>query len=96
MSGSGAIEKCKTLGVLIDIRPHLHLYGHEYWVMAERVRPQMQAYEMRFLQKIGGVTMFDQLHILAIRESLDIESLPLRIERSQLRNGFPGKLYMFK
>ena len=40
---------------------------------------------MRFLRKIKGFTMFDKLRNTAIRESLNIESLLLRIERSQLR-----------
>ena len=53
--------------------------------MTERVRSQMQASDMRFLRKIKGITMFDKLRNSAIRESLDIESLLLRIKRSQLR-----------
>ena len=40
---------------------------------------------MRFLRKIKGFTMFDKLRNTAIRESLNIESLLLQIERSQLR-----------
>ena len=43
-------------------------YGHESPVMTERVRPQMQASEMRFLQKIKGVAMFDKLCNTAIRK----------------------------
>ena len=49
------------------------------------MRSQMQASETRFLQKIKGVAMFGKLRNTAIRESLDIESLLLPIERSQLR-----------
>ena len=49
------------------------------------MRSQMQASEKRFLRKIKGVTVFDKHRNIAIRESLDIESLLLRIERSQLR-----------
>ena len=45
----------------------------------------MQAFEMRFLRKIKGVTMFNKLRNTAIRQSLNIESLLLQIERSQLR-----------
>ena len=45
----------------------------------------MQASEIRFLRKIKGVTTFDKLCNIAIRESFNIESLLLRIERSQLR-----------
>ena len=40
---------------------------------------------MRFLQKIKGVTMFDKLGNTANHKSLNIESLLLQIERSQLR-----------
>ena len=58
--------------------------GHESWVMTERVQSQMQSSEMRFLRKIKDVTMFDKHCYTAIRESLDIESLLLRIERPQL------------
>ena len=39
---------------------------------------------MRFWQKMKEVTMFDKLRNNAIRESLNIESLLLRIERSQI------------
>ena len=53
--------------------------------MTERVRSQMQAFEMRFLGKIKGVMMFDKLRNSLIRQSVDIESLLLRIKRSQLR-----------
>ena len=58
-------------------------YGHESWVMTERVRSQMQASEMRFWQKIKG--LFDKLRNTAIRESLNIVSLLFRIVRPQLR-----------
>ena len=60
-------------------------YGHESWAMTERVRSQMQASKTRFLQNIKGVTMFDKHRNTAIHESLDIESLYLRIKRFQLR-----------
>ena len=49
------------------------------------MQSQVQASEMRFLQKIKGVTTFDKHRNTVIRESLDIQSLLLRIERSQLR-----------
>ena len=60
-------------------------YGHESWVMAERVRSQVQASEIRFLQRIDGVTLFSKVRSPEIRKSLNIEPLLLRIERSQLR-----------
>ena len=62
------------------------IYGNESWVVTERVRSQTQVFEMRFLQKIKCVTMFDKLRNTdAIEESVNIELLLLRIERTQLR-----------
>ena len=52
-------------------------------VMIERVRLQMQASKMRFLQKIKGVTSLKRRTSLRIRES--VEPLLLQIKRSQLR-----------
>ena len=51
--------------VLVDICTHPH-YGHESWVMTEKVRSQMQASEMRFLQTIKGVAMFHKFRYTAI------------------------------
>ena len=45
----------------------------------------MRAFKVRFLPKIIGVTTLDKLHSNAIRESLNIESILFRVERSQLR-----------
>ena len=60
-------------------------YVHESWVATERGHSQMQASKMRILQKFKEVTMLDKLQNTAIRESLNIEFLLLRIERSRLR-----------
>ena len=60
-------------------------YGHESWVMTERMRSQVQASEMRFLRRSEGVTLFNKVSSSEIRKSLKIEPLLLRIERSQLR-----------
>ena len=60
-------------------------YGHESWVMTERMRSQVQASEMRFLRRIEGVTLFNKVRSSEIRKSLNIKPLLLRIERSQLR-----------
>ena len=43
--------------VFIPILTH----GHESWIMTERVRSQVQASEMRFLQRIEGVTLFNKV-----------------------------------
>ena len=60
-------------------------YGHESWVMTERVRSQVQASKMRFLQRIEGVTLYNKVRSSEIRKSLNIEPLLGQIERSQLR-----------
>ena len=41
--------------------------------------------EMKFLQKLKGVTKLDKIRKNTIRDSLNMESLLVRIERSQLR-----------
>ena len=53
--------------------------------MTERMRSQVQASEMRFLQRIEGVTLFNKVRSSKIRKSLHIVPLLLRIERPQLR-----------
>ena len=60
-------------------------YGHESWVMTERMQSQMRASEMRFLRRIEGVTLFNKVCGSEIQKPLNIEPLFLRIERSQLR-----------
>ena len=55
--------------VLVPILP----YGHESWVMTERMRSQVQASEMRFLRRIKGVTLFIKVRSSEIRKSLNIE-----------------------
>ena len=53
--------------------------------MTKRVRSEVQVYEMRFLRRIKGVTLFNKMCISEIQKSLNIEPLLLRIVRSQLR-----------
>ena len=48
-------------------------YGHESWVMIERMRSQVQASEMRFLRRIEGVTLFNEVRSSEIRKCLNIE-----------------------
>ena len=59
--------------------------GHECWIMNEKLRSRVQAVEMGVLRRISGLTLLDKVKSLDIRESLNIESLLLRLERSQLR-----------
>ena len=54
--------------------------GHKYW----KVRSRFQTAEMGFLRRISDLTLLDKVKSAGIRESLNIESLLLRLERSQL------------
>ena len=77
-------QKAK-LAVFRSIFVPILTYGHESWVMTERMRSRVQASEMRFLRRIKGVTLLDKVCNSEIHNSLNVESLLLRIERSQLR-----------
>ena len=65
---------------LFPLSPTLSLHGHETSVMIKRVRSQVQASKMRFLQKIKGVTSLTRCTSLKIRKSL--APLFLYIKRS--------------
>ena len=53
--------------------------------MNEKVRSRVQAAEMGLFRKISGLTLLDKITSADIYESLNIESLLLRLERLQLR-----------
>ena len=59
--------------------------GHECWIMNEKVRSQVQASEIGFWRRISSLTLLDTVKSADIRESLNIESLLLRLKRSHLR-----------
>ena len=79
------LSKKAKLSIFKAVFVPILTYGHESWVMTERMRSQVQASEMRFLRRIEGVTLFNKMRSSEIRKSLNIEPLLLRIERSQLR-----------
>ena len=60
-------------------------YGHELWVVTERTRSRIQAAEMSFLRRVAGLSLRDRVRSSDIRRELGVESLLLRVERSQLR-----------
>ena len=60
-------------------------YGHGCWIVNGKVRSRAQAAEMGFFRRISGLTLLDKTKSSDIREFLNIESLLLRLERSQLR-----------
>ena len=79
------LSKKAKLSIFRAVFVPILTYGHESWVMSERVRSQVQASEMRFLRKIEGVTLFNKVRSFKNQKSLNIELLLLRIERYQLR-----------
>ncbi|KAK3552130.1 hypothetical protein QTP86_001508 [Hemibagrus guttatus] len=60
-------------------------YGHELWVMTERVRSRIQAAKMSFLHRVAGRSLRDRVRSSVTREELGVEPLLLHIERGQLR-----------
>ncbi|KAK3530440.1 hypothetical protein QTP86_024352 [Hemibagrus guttatus] len=60
-------------------------YGHELWVMTERVRSRIQAAEMSFLHRVAGRSLRDRVRSSVTWEELRVEPLLLHIERGQLR-----------
>ncbi|KAK3515996.1 hypothetical protein QTP70_000711 [Hemibagrus guttatus] len=60
-------------------------YGHELWVMTERVRSQIEAAEMSFLRRVAGHSLRDRVRSSVTREELGVEPLLLHIEKGQLR-----------
>ncbi|KAK3533936.1 hypothetical protein QTP70_034935, partial [Hemibagrus guttatus] len=60
-------------------------YGHELWVMTERVRSRIQAAEMSFLCRVAGLSLRDRVRSSVTWEELGVEPLLLHIERGQLR-----------
>ena len=53
--------------------------------MNEKVRSRVHAAEMELLGRISGLTLLNKVKSADICESLNIKSLLLRPERSQLR-----------
>ena len=45
------------------------IYSHESWAMIVRMRLQVQASKMRFLQKIEKVTLFNKVRSFEIQKS---------------------------
>ena len=72
------------LSTFRSVYVHILTYSHEYWIMNEKVRSRVQTAEMGFLRRNSGLTLFDKENA-DIRESLNVESLFLHLERLQLR-----------
>ena len=49
-------------------------YGHERWIVNEKVRSRVQTAEMGFLRRISGLTLLDKVKSVDIRESRIVAS----------------------
>ena len=78
------LSKKAKLSIFKTVFVPILTYGHESWVVTDRMRSQVQESEMRFLRRIEGVILFNKVRSSEIRKSLNIEPLLLRIKRSQL------------
>jgi len=74
----------KTLSFTLVFVPIL-TYGHDSWVMTERIQSQVQVAEMGILRGVHDVTYRDKVHSCEIRKDLNIKPLLLRTDRFQLR-----------
>ena len=79
------LSKKAKLSIFKAVFVPIITYGHESWVMTERMRSQVQASKMIFLRRFVGVTLFNKVRSSEIQKSLNIDPLLLRIGRSQLR-----------
>jgi len=79
------LSNTAKLSVFKSVFVSILTYGHESWVMTEKVLFQEQVPEMGFLPRFHGVTLRDKVRTREIRRALNVEPLLLRIERSQLR-----------
>lgn len=84
LSRSGISHQVK-LAVYRTIFVPTLTYGHENWVMSERMKSRIQAAEMRVLRRIAGCRRIDKIENKVIRENLKVEPLLLQIEKSQMR-----------
>ena len=53
------LSKKAKLSIFRSVFVHILTYGHEPWVMTERERSQVQAFEMMFLRRIERVKLFN-------------------------------------
>ena len=56
-----AMSKKAKLSILRTVFIPILTYGHESWIIIESVQLQVQAFEMRFLRRIEGVTLFNKV-----------------------------------
>ena len=91
------LSKKVKLSVFKTVFVPILTYGHESWVMTERMRSQTQASEMRFLRRIEGVRFENLLTSSRYFSKLNNLSLDgLAMEAECLRKDSLNKLYMPK
>ena len=61
------LSKKAKLSIFKTVFVSFLTYGHESWVMTERVQSQLQASKMRFLRRIEGVTVHYLTRCVALR-----------------------------
>ena len=52
-------------------------YGHELWVVTERIRSRIQVAEISFLRRVGGCSL--RVRSFVTREELEVEPLLFHI-----------------
>ena len=67
------LSKKVRLSVFNTVHVPILTYGHESWVMTERMRSQVQTFKMKFFRRIEGVILFNKVRSSEIRKSLNIE-----------------------
>ena len=66
------LSKKAKLSIFKTVFVPILTYGHESWEVTKRVRSQVQGSEMRFLQAIEVVTLFNKVRSSEVRQSLNI------------------------
>ncbi|TWW67388.1 hypothetical protein D4764_02G0004290 [Takifugu flavidus] len=84
------LSRTAKLSIYRSIYVPILTFGHQHWVMTERMRSWIQAAEMSFLRRVAGLSLRDRVRSSDIREELGVEPLLLHIERSHL--GWLGHL----
>ncbi|KAK3542976.1 hypothetical protein QTP70_008512 [Hemibagrus guttatus] len=79
------LSRKAKLSIYQSIYVPMFTYGHELWVMTERIRSRIQAAEMSFLCRVARFFLRDRVKSSVTREELGVEQLLLHIERGQLR-----------
>jgi len=84
-SQNGSFQAPQSRQLLKSVFVPILIYGHESWVMTEKILSQVQGAEIGLLRRVRGVTLHDKLRSCDIHRCLNVEPLFCRIERSQLR-----------